>query len=211
MGSLDAAAADAGVAFLECDVGQSEFTPPGLVALQLVTKPLLGGPTSHLLQPWAARFIGSASPNAEPEVRTPSTQRCSARRAPHCACLGLHCSVPRPTLRTPLSPRLGSVRLEPAPITPPPLHPSHQAYVQSVTDLIGRYREHLASLPNPPPLVINTCGWVSGLGLQMLSDIVAAAAPSHLIVLEKTAGGAAPSLPLHALGVGPGYALQPTV
>ena len=28
--------------FLECDVGQSEFTPPGLISLNRVCKPLLG-------------------------------------------------------------------------------------------------------------------------------------------------------------------------
>lgn len=30
------------VAFLECDLGQSEFTPAGMVALTIVDKPLFG-------------------------------------------------------------------------------------------------------------------------------------------------------------------------
>lgn len=30
------------VAFLECDVGQSEFTPGGMVALNVISKPLFG-------------------------------------------------------------------------------------------------------------------------------------------------------------------------
>lgn len=30
------------VAYLECDVGQSEFTPAGVVALNIVDKPILG-------------------------------------------------------------------------------------------------------------------------------------------------------------------------
>ena len=31
-----------GVYVLECDVGQTEFTPPGCVSLHYVTQPLLG-------------------------------------------------------------------------------------------------------------------------------------------------------------------------
>ena len=30
------------VAFLECDVGQTEFTPPACIALNIVRQPLLG-------------------------------------------------------------------------------------------------------------------------------------------------------------------------
>lgn len=30
------------VAYLECDVGQTEFTPPGLVSLNIVEQPLFG-------------------------------------------------------------------------------------------------------------------------------------------------------------------------
>lgn len=31
-----------GVDYLECDLGQTEFTPPGCVALLTITEPLLG-------------------------------------------------------------------------------------------------------------------------------------------------------------------------
>ncbi|KAL1495969.1 hypothetical protein AB1Y20_014610 [Prymnesium parvum] len=137
------------VAFLECDVGQPEFSPPGMAALHLIAQPVLGGPTQHMLPLWKGRFVGAVAPNIEPEV-----------------------------------------------------------YVKSVLQLLEEYREGWGAAPRPP-LLINTCGWVSGLGLQMLADIVAAASPTHLVVLDKSP--AMPSLPLHSLGVGPGYSLQPEV
>lgn len=36
------------VAFLECDVGQTEFTPSGVVSMAFVTQPLIGK-SKHLL------------------------------------------------------------------------------------------------------------------------------------------------------------------
>lgn len=32
------------VAFLECDVGQTEFTPPGIIALNVLEHPVFGMP-----------------------------------------------------------------------------------------------------------------------------------------------------------------------
>ena len=42
--------------------------------------------------------------------------------------------------------------------------------------------------------VVNTCGWVSGLGGELLADLVAAAAPTHLILLETAGSHAEPPL-----------------
>ena len=36
---------------------------------------------------------------------------------------------------------------------------------------------------SPPPLVINTMGWVKGFGLSLLRDVTVAASPSHLFSL----------------------------
>ena len=37
------------VAYLECDIGQTEFTVPGVVGLYVLTKPLLGPAYTHPL------------------------------------------------------------------------------------------------------------------------------------------------------------------
>ena len=44
------------------------------------------------------------------------------------------------------------------------------------------------SPPRVPPLLINTCGWVSGLGAQLLADILSAAQPTHVVSLHKADG-----------------------
>lgn len=122
------------VRLLDCDVGQSELAPPGLISLHEVDKPLMSPPSTNLRPPLTCRFVGQSTP------------------------------ADRPT-----------------------------AYVACIAALIA---EHRATLP-PRPLLINTCGWVTGLGGQLLADIAAAAAPTHLVHFEGGggAGGMAPSPP----------------
>uniref|UniRef100_UPI00358FCA3B polynucleotide 5'-hydroxyl-kinase NOL9 n=1 Tax=Myxine glutinosa TaxID=7769 RepID=UPI00358FCA3B len=48
---------------LECDVGQTEFMPPGFVSLHAVTKPLLGPPFTHQAAPLCAVYYGDVSPD----------------------------------------------------------------------------------------------------------------------------------------------------
>ena len=108
------------VALLDCDVGQPELSPPGLVALHAVTRPLLGPPHTQLRAPRRCRFVGHATPGEAPaEYLACVTALLAEHRAAH-----------------------------------------------------GRAADGAA--PPLPPLVVNTCGWVSGLGLQLLADITAA-------------------------------------
>ncbi|TEB28533.1 hypothetical protein FA13DRAFT_1755845 [Coprinellus micaceus] len=54
------------VAFLECDLGQSEFTPGGMAALNLISRPIFGPPFTHPTLPVAAHYIGSSTPRSSP-------------------------------------------------------------------------------------------------------------------------------------------------
>ncbi|KAJ3503551.1 hypothetical protein NLJ89_g8378 [Agrocybe chaxingu] len=54
------------VAFLECDIGQSEFTPGGLVSLNIISEPIFGPPFTHPTLPNHAHFIGSTTPRSTP-------------------------------------------------------------------------------------------------------------------------------------------------
>ncbi|XP_021015295.1 polynucleotide 5'-hydroxyl-kinase NOL9 isoform X2 [Mus caroli] len=47
-----------GVDYLECDLGQTEFTPPGCVALLNITEPLLGPPYTHQRTPQRMVYYG---------------------------------------------------------------------------------------------------------------------------------------------------------
>ncbi|KAH9999536.1 hypothetical protein BJV77DRAFT_1179556 [Russula vinacea] len=54
------------VAFLECDLGQSEFTPGGMVALSIIERPVFGPPFTHPTLPHQAHYIGAHNPRSSP-------------------------------------------------------------------------------------------------------------------------------------------------
>ncbi|KAL1759310.1 hypothetical protein FB107DRAFT_271127 [Schizophyllum commune] len=54
------------VAFLECDIGQSEFIPAGMVALNVVSHPVFGPPFTHPTIPYRAHYIGETTPKSSP-------------------------------------------------------------------------------------------------------------------------------------------------
>ncbi|KAI0301901.1 hypothetical protein B0F90DRAFT_1627954 [Multifurca ochricompacta] len=54
------------VAFLECDLGQSEFTPGGMVALSVVENPIFGPPFTHPTLPHQAHYVGAHNPRSSP-------------------------------------------------------------------------------------------------------------------------------------------------
>ncbi|XP_073679523.1 polynucleotide 5'-hydroxyl-kinase NOL9 [Garra rufa] len=53
------------VEYLECDIGQTEFTPPGCLSLNTVTEPLLGPPFTHLRDPEHMVYYGQADCQAD--------------------------------------------------------------------------------------------------------------------------------------------------
>lgn len=55
-------------------------------------------------------------------------------------------------------------------------------YVSSVASLYRWYAEHGCGADGAwPPLVINLHGWIKGMGLDMLVDILRAVTPTHLV------------------------------
>ncbi|CAE6443558.1 unnamed protein product [Rhizoctonia solani] len=129
------------VAFIECDIGQSEFTPGGIVSLNLLTTPIFGPPFTHPSRPSYAHFIGSTSPKTSP---------------------------------------------------------SH--YLAALSDLAQRYQlevkysgsfgddttdEELVKNSESVPLVINTQGWVKGMGADLLRSIEDSFAPTHVVEFQS--------------------------
>ncbi|XP_066526144.1 polynucleotide 5'-hydroxyl-kinase NOL9 [Hoplias malabaricus] len=55
----------ASVEYLECDLGQTEFTPPGCLSLSTVTEPLLGPPFTHQRDPDHMVFYGRTDCQAD--------------------------------------------------------------------------------------------------------------------------------------------------
>ena len=57
--------------FLDCDVGQSEFTPPGLLSLHKITNCILSVPFGSQLKTFPkSYYYGSISPESNPELYT---------------------------------------------------------------------------------------------------------------------------------------------
>ncbi len=87
----------------------------------------------------------------------------------------------------------------PSPSLPPPLPPSQgdtspqgdpELYCAAVRSL---YSWYLHSAADPltglwPPLVVNTHGWVKGVGLDVLAEVLLAVAPSHVLQVGRRRG-----------------------
>jgi polynucleotide 5'-hydroxyl-kinase GRC3/NOL9 len=56
------------VAFLDGDVGQTEFAPPGCMSLHIIHAPAFSSPFTHLRPPHRAYFVGSTSPKNDPAL-----------------------------------------------------------------------------------------------------------------------------------------------
>ncbi|KDQ65165.1 hypothetical protein JAAARDRAFT_202382 [Jaapia argillacea MUCL 33604] len=54
------------VAYLECDIGQSEFTPGGMVSLNVISEHVFGPPFTHPTLPHSAHYIGATTPRSSP-------------------------------------------------------------------------------------------------------------------------------------------------
>lgn len=107
------------ICFLECDVGQTEFTPPGLISLNKVSSPLLGPPFTHLRQPERSVFFGDVTPKDKPEF-----------------------------------------------------------YIQCIRNV---YQTYANSYKNKVPLIVNTQGWVKGMGVPLLLDVIRLVQPTHIV------------------------------
>eukprot|EP00039_Didymoeca_costata_P014795 m.243761 g.243761 ORF g.243761 m.243761 type:complete len:449 (+) comp16098_c0_seq34:165-1511(+) len=117
------------VGVLDCDLGQSEFTPGGMVSLHRVRKPVFGPPYLHQRASLSSHFIGSTTPKDDPK-----------------------------------------------------------AYVEGIFSLFDTYTEERQS-GALYPLVVNTHGWIKGLGLPMLCDMLRYIQPAVIVQLDVSAVG----------------------
>ncbi|XP_067423163.1 polynucleotide 5'-hydroxyl-kinase NOL9 isoform X2 [Emydura macquarii macquarii] len=106
------------VEYLECDLGQTEFTPPGCVSLINVSEPCLGPPFTHQRMPRKMVYYGEASCDQDTE-----------------------------------------------------------RYIDTVKYVFNSYKKEV-------PLIINTMGWVKGVGLLLLIDIIRLLSPSHIVQIS---------------------------
>lgn len=169
------------VAYLDTDLGQAEFTAPGFVSLTVLRRPVLGehafvasssrrnirrvltrlmaGPSfTHLHESFESHFLGSTSPASDP---TDYLTACEAL--------------------------LATYRLE-----------VEFAGGDDSASAIGPGRRHKSRVAGPDqsgpskcrervPLVVNTSGWIKGLGADILSRLKDLARPTHVFTFADPA------------------------
>ena len=122
------------VAWLECDLGQSEFTPGGMVALNIISSPIFGPPFTHLTLPYCAHYVGSTTPRSSPSLYLAAIQAC-----------------------------MTSYRLDIA----------FSGELEEDGEEVGLI-----------PLVVNTMGWVKGLGADLGDRILEIVDPTSVFELH---------------------------
>ncbi|KAJ3317696.1 Polynucleotide 5'-hydroxyl-kinase nol9 [Blyttiomyces sp. JEL0837] len=107
------------IAYLDCDLGQPELTASGVVSLNIIQKPLLGPPFTHISHPRRSCFLGTTSAKTNPDY-----------------------------------------------------------FLDCIFELYMYYKDHMTC-----PLVINTNGWVKGMGLDLLLHLIRTIRPDQVICL----------------------------
>lgn len=122
------------VAYLDTDVGQPEFTPPGCLSLTVVDEPTPDLTITYLKTPVRCIFFGDISSKRDPE-----------------------------------------------------------AYLKNIVSLYDYFRsqyyisdESEASGKPVLPLVINTPGWVKGIGYDLLVNMLRYISPTHVVQIRTT-------------------------
>ncbi|KAF9970099.1 Polynucleotide 5'-hydroxyl-kinase grc3, partial [Actinomortierella ambigua] len=126
------------VAFLECDIGQSEFSPVGMVALHILERPALGPPFTHFRPPRRAFYVGHSTPRDDPDYYMMCIQE---------------------LVRTYFE-EISHTR-----------HWDEDDEYHSDTE--NGDDDHI-------PLIVNTQGWIKGMGLDLLLQLLNCARASHI-------------------------------
>lgn len=75
----------------------------------------------------------------------------------------------------------------------PQSHP--ELYCRAVRSLYLKYCQFGmdTSTGKWPPLIVNTCGWIKGVGLDVLAELLSSVHPSHVIELQSSTSSKLPS------------------
>ncbi|CEM07629.1 unnamed protein product [Vitrella brassicaformis CCMP3155] len=162
------------VYYLESDVGQPDWGPAGLVALYKVERPALssGHNNIHTAPHIHAVFFGAISPSRNPMHFRRAVQRCHAAYQ----ALVQQSQLPPSTPHTPQTPAAS-----PSDNNTDTMGMGGDAASTTTENVMRRAIDHL-----PGPLVVNTPGWVTGLGLELLKATISCVEPDLVVKLGMT-------------------------
>jgi polynucleotide 5'-hydroxyl-kinase GRC3/NOL9 len=122
------------LAYIETDVGQSEFTPSGIVSLHIMSPTvgssyLLGPASTHLREPLLSFYVGDVTPKTRPSL-----------------------------------------------------------YMAMIRKLLDEYQQIAPDYIEfgGMPLIVNTHGWVQGMGLDLIHAVASYARPTDIIKFESS-------------------------
>ncbi len=145
------------IAFLDCDVGQPEFSPPGLLSLSILSNPLLCPPYVHMI--CNSRFD------------TEESDQGYAAADEHYSAMYYSSTTSK------MNPNL---------------------YIDALKVLIDEYENLCKKTSSNIPLIVNTDGWVKGMGFEILSSVIDVVNPAHIVQIVGTTKAKFFDLSLHA-------------
>jgi len=149
-----------GVSVLDCDVGQPEFTPPGIASLTLVPKPILSPPCVHMSM--TSPLSSSSSFPSGIKKKKIKTKLSNVQDN----------NIYEKKYQCLSSFFFGDVLSKSDPLR----------YLNILGQLKSSYDEYNNNhRHNKLPLVVNTDGWVKGLGNEILGNIIQLINPTHII------------------------------
>lgn len=133
------------VAYMDCDLGQPEFTPPGQVSLHRLQAPVVGPPHANIRRPQLAYFVGTTTSKPEPLLYTAAVRALAEHAGAGATNAG-----------------------------------GQQQQQQRSSSFFA------SDAPPPAPLVVNTDGWVKGMGEDLLGAVIDAVRPRHIVQILGT-------------------------
>ncbi|CAM9457960.1 unnamed protein product [Pylaiella littoralis] len=149
------------VAYMDCDLGQPEFTPPGQVSLHRLQTPVVAPPHANIRQPQLAYFIGTTSSKPEPLLYSAAVRALAEHAGAGATSAG-----------------------------------GQQHQQQRSPSFFA------SDAPLPAPLVVNTDGWVKGMGEDLLGAVIDAVRPRHIVQILGTSTAKTFELDLNRLPEG---------
>ncbi len=184
------------VAFLDLDLGQSEFSPPGMLSLHIFQRgqrgdadetSILGPSWCTLRAPLRAHFVGDTSPSDAPrEYMDAVYDLIDAYRRLLAGTQGSSGASAESE-----TPAAGEME-QGAPSTTQRRRPPRAPRAEAVAEPASTANANTASLNSSTsrqtafiPLVVNTMGWVKGLGADLLAQIERKLDATHIVDFQS--------------------------
>jgi len=159
------------VCIIDCDVGQPEIGPPGMISLSFVNTPLLSPPHLHHLQSYVSYYIGDVTTKNEPKLFTAYFQEL----------YNIYLAVLETYRHNGLIPVYEALLKKDVSKAK-----SHSSSSNLYSLLLPEEERNLTNDSYMLPLLINCDGNVRYIGAELLVTILSTAKPSHIIYLSKT-------------------------